>query len=214
MKNTIIFFAIILSAASTPACCQHDCELKKSEDSIFVFACKTKESRYKSVIAHFVLDCSASAFAGALLDVERYPTWQFHNIGTRLLQKIGESEIIYHSKISAPWPATDRDLVMHLKIKQDSITHVVSIDINAIPNYLALEKDFLRIQVSNVHYTVTPLSKKKIDITYSLYIDPGGSVPVWMLNLAIANGPWETFYNLKKRIKSREAILPAAFIKD
>jgi len=34
-------------------------------------------------------------------------------------------------------------------------------------------------------------------------IDPGGSLPVWLVNMAMAEGPYLTFVNLKKQLEKK-----------
>jgi len=42
----------------------------------------------------------------------------------------------------------------------------------------------------------------KIQVRYFLNIDPGGAIPAWITNLFITKGPYETFVNLAKQLKS------------
>ena len=39
-----------------------------------------------------------------------------------------------------------------------------------------------------------------LKVSYFLNVDPGGSIPAWLVNLAVAEGPYESFRNLKRQL--------------
>jgi len=64
-------------------------------------------------------------------------------------------------------------------------------------------------------WLIDPAPGNTLKIDYTLQLDPGGSIPAWLVNMFIANGPVETFRRLKKQIQKPvyvNAHLP--FIKD
>lgn len=213
IKNSIIFLFVFIGCLRT-ANCQTDCVLKKSQDSIFIYTCKVTTSNLKSVKANFTINTKESILAAHLMDVVNYTHWQYHNIKTDVVKKISESEIIYHSYVSAPWPVTNRDLIMHLKITQDAVTKIMTIQIDGLPDYIPKQKDFVRVPSTHATWIVTPIDKNTLQVRYTLLIDPGGSIPTWIINMALANGPYETFRNIKARIKSVNEITPLAIIVD
>lgn len=193
---------------------QTDCELRRSQDSIFVYACKVTDSRIKAVKAHFTLPTSLSVLAGHLLDVDAYTQWQYSIIKTKVLKRIGDNEVIYRAEVKAPWPVSNRDLVVHLKITQETETKIMRFSIISLPDYIPPYEGIVRVPRSEGHWTITPVAKNKLKIDYQFIVDPGGSIPAWLLNLSIAEGPHRTFFNLTHRIKSNTEVLSAAFIKD
>ena len=67
-------------------------------------------------------------------------------------------------------------------------------------NYGPPVKDLVRIPYSKGAWYVTTVSNKIIHLNYVLEVDPGGSVPAWILNLFSTKGPLETFKNLKNKM--------------
>ncbi len=207
-------FVFVLFGLTQNASSQTNCELKKSQDGIFIYVCKVPSSNLKLVKAHFTINTKESILAAHLMDVKNYTHWQYHNMKTEVIKKISNSEIIYHSHVSAPWPVTNRDLVMHLKISQDIATKIMTVEIDGLPDYIPPQRDFVRVPSTHARWTVTPIGKDLLDINYTLLIDPGGSIPVWIVNMALANGPYETFRNLKARISTTNEITPLASFVD
>lgn len=195
------------------AVAQTDCELRRSDNNIFVYACKVSESKLKAIRANFFLPTTASVLAGHILNVEKYTEWQYNIIKAEVLEVISDLELIYHAEVKAPWPVSNRDLVVRLKITQDPQTNVMTFSIVSIPDYIPPRKGIVRVPRSEGKWTITPVTDG-LKINYSFLVDPGGSLPSWLLNLSIAEGPHKTFSNLTTRIKAGTQIKPSALIKD
>lgn len=214
MNRKSNFFFFVFLFFSRQLFCQEDCDLKKSQDSIFVYTCKHADSRLKSIKANFSIKTKLSVLAGSLLDVPNYTSWQYKTIEATVLKKISDNEIIYRSEIEAPWPVSNRDLVMHLKVTQDTITRKLIISLKSMPDFVTEKVDVVRVPHAEGQWIIEAGKNDELLIRYNFLIDPGGSVPVWLINLALADGPYETFRDLIGRINSGVKIVPAFFIAD
>lgn len=213
MKKLFVF-QLICWFGVLQGLCQPACELKISKDSIVVYTCKSTDSKLKSIKANFTINTKLSVLAAHLLDVTDYVKWQYNVKHTEVIQKISESEMIYHSEVEAPWPLSNREVVMHLKITQDPISKVVIFETISVPGYIPENDDLVRVKRSHAKWIITPIGSNELKVDYSFEADPGGSVPSWIINLSIAEGPYQTFRNIKKRIHAGEKITPAGFIID
>jgi hypothetical protein len=185
-----------------------ECELRKAQDSIFVYACKTSDSKIKSIRAEFVVPATPGVLVAHLLNVPAYTQWQYKMIEARVLKKIGDHELIYQSQVQAPWPVSNRDLIVHLSIQQDAATKAMTFTMKGRPDFVAPVEGVVRVPRSDGKWVVTPRSDGKLQVRYTFTVDPGGSVPVWLLNLSIAEGPFNTFRNLIHRIKTGPPVKP------
>ena len=52
-------------------------------------------------------------------------------------------------------------------------------------------------------WTVTPAGDRLLKVEYVMKIDPGGSVPAWMVNMVAAQAPFDSFTNLRRMIRER-----------
>lgn len=192
---------------------QTDCDLKRSQDSIFVYACKVHDSKIKAIRASFMLPTTLSALAAHILNVEAYTEWQYNIIKTEVLEVISDLELIYRAEVKAPWPVSNRDLVVRLKITQDPVTRVMTFSIVSVPDYIPPYEGIVRVPKSEGKWVITPVGDR-LQIDYSFIVDPGGSIPSWLINFSIAEGPYRTFYNLSKRIRSKDPVKSVQVIKD
>lgn len=177
-----------------------DCDLKKDLDSIKVYTCRVDDLKFKSVKATFTVNESLSTLTAFLLDIEKYSEWQYNTVHPRILKKISEAEIIYYSIVEAPWPISDRDMVVHLTVSQDLATKTVTIISNGVPENIPKEEGLVRVPMSTAKWTIRRLSAKKVSVEYTIKIDPGGSVPAWMVNMVCAEAPYISFKNLRAKI--------------
>jgi hypothetical protein len=193
---------------------QSDCELRKSEGDIFVYACKSPDEKLKSITSTFVLETTSSNLVGHLLDIENYSTWQYRMIESQVLNRVSESEIIYRGEVQAPWPVSNRDVVLRLKINQDTVTRVMNFTIVTVPGIFPEKSGVVRVPRSEGKWVVTPIGNNKLKVEYSFVVDPGGSLPGWLVNLTVAEGPYKTFQTLINRIREGVPVPAARFIRD
>jgi len=193
----LLFFSTSLLFA------QLECELKKEQDSIKVYTCSSDQSKFKSIKASFEVNATAPQLAAMIMDIAGYNDWQYKTINAKILKRITRQELIYYVEIVSPWPVSNRDLVVHLKIEQDSVTKKMVFSANGIPNYIPAKEGITRVPMSKSTWVVVPVSSNKMKVEYSMNVDPSGSVPAWMMNMVSADGPFESFYTLKNKIKGR-----------
>lgn len=180
---------------------QKDCDLKKEKDGIKVYTCLTENSEFKTVKAEFILDATIDQYIDNVLDVASYHEWHYRSVNPRLLKKISDRELIYYTQVSAPWPVSNRDLILRLNLSIDGITKVLTATLECIPDYLPGVENVVRVPKSYSKMTFTPIKESKIKVDYSIHVDPGGQIPAWIANMFSTQGPYETFKNLKDRLE-------------
>lgn len=204
MRNTGLFLLLILPALTARA--QQDCVLKKDSDSIRVYTCASTQSRFKMIRATFTIDAHLSELAAFILDVQNYTSWQYNTADSKLIQKVNDNEVLYYAHITAPWTVSDRDMVVRLKIVQDSKTHVVTITAKSTAGLVPENEKMVRVPLSDAKWTVVPVGPSRLEVDYHIQIDPGGSIPAWMINMVAAQAPYVSFKNLKDKIHARKYV--------
>lgn len=119
-----------------------------------------------------------------------------------MLKFISDREFIYRAELDAPWPVSDRDLIMHAKLSAGPNPNEYYFSTVGKPDFIPPRKGFVRVPVSDGNWQIKVLGKERLEIKNSLKVDPGGDIPVWLLNLSLAEGPFETFANLRRYLDS------------
>src|SRR6188508_2435953 len=108
MKAAFISFLFLF-----PAQVQTDCALKKDQDGVKVYTCKSEGERFKSLRAEFTLEnTSLDQLEKFLLDVPFYTKWQYNMIEATLLTRTSNQEMTYRTVVDAPWPVENRELIV------------------------------------------------------------------------------------------------------
>jgi START domain len=209
LTGSILFFITGAAAGQT------DWELKLDKENIRVYTKNTDNSPLKSVKTVCSINTSLTALTAVLLDINNSIDWVYATKKITLLKQISPGELIYYSELEIPWPVNNRDFIVGLTVLQDEKTKMVTVAGMNKPAYLPAYKDIVRIQQSYSKWVITPLQNGQVKIEYELRVDPGGKVPVWLINMFATKGPFETFKKLREQVKKpayNHVRLP--FIKD
>lgn len=197
-----MFFVLLLSSGHPGE--SEGCELKKDSDGIKIYSCKSRKSVFNDIESEFDIKATPNDYIEALLDVKHYDTWHFRSENPRILKRIGEKELIYYEKVSAPWPVSDRDMIIHLKIIQDAETGNLTVTLKSMPDYIPEVGNVVRI----IHFysvmRVSPIDQFSTHYEFHLELDPAGFLPGWAVNMASTDGPFESFKNLKDQLEKNK----------
>jgi hypothetical protein len=197
-KPAFVCFLFFFTGASLFA--QGEWTLKKEKDGIKISSRPSQFSKFNDLKIETDLTGNVSQLAAILLNVEKYPDWAYATKTCTLIKKISNEEIIYYSEIDVPWPATNRDFYADFKVMLDSSTRSLKVLSVGLKNYQPENKNLVRIPMSKGTWNITTISDKLIHMEYILQVNPGGSVPAWILNMFATTGPMETFENLKQKM--------------
>lgn len=200
MKALIICLLILPHAFSPSG--GTDWVLKTQKDGINIYSRHSDISKFNDLMIEMDLPGTVSQLSNILMDFEKYPEWAYGTKSAVLVKRINDNEAIYYSEVGAPWPASNRDFYANVKVRLNADSgslHVVS---TGIKNYMPEKKNLVRIPMSNGTWNISTKSGKVMHLQYILQLDPGGSIPGWILNMFATKGPIETFENLKNRMES------------
>lgn len=181
------------------------CKLKKDKDDIKIYACHTDTSRFKSIRADVIIrDVSIGELKAHLMDAENYVTWQYKMEDSRLLQRISDSELIMRTVVDAPWPVNNREVITRLKVSVNKAGTELAVEGKVVAHEYPPEKGLVRVPFSRSHWRVNAINGNDLKVEYFLTVDPGGSIPAWLVNLAVAEGPYESFRNLITQLSNKK----------
>jgi len=203
MKSSILIFLISLLTWFQP---EEESEktgnwkLIKNEDGIKAFTREVKGSDVKQVRVTANIKSTLTALVAIVRDVGSHTKWIYRCKTANVLKRISNTETYYYNETEAPWPVADRDIITHAVIKQNKKTKVVTITSTGVPNYIPPKKDIVRIEKLIAKWIFVPKPDGTVDVTSLLLIDLGGDLPSWLVNMAIADGPFETVYNMRREV--------------
>ena len=216
MKKSILILAQILIFSqligkTVPAPTNLAWSLKKCENGISVYSRSADNSKYNELKVVFQVKTSLSSLVALLNDVESYPKWIYHCESSKLLKKDSDKHLIRYQKIATPWPVDSRDVAVEVNSYQDEKTKIVYQKITAVPDYIPQSGDYVRIREMQGNWTLKPLKNGVVQVEYELLVNPAGSIPAWVINMAAVDGPYQTSIKMKELVmneKYQKAIIP------
>jgi len=193
----LMIFSLFLGYLS-PA--QKNWTLKKDKEGIKISTRQSDRSKFNDIKVEMDLPGNIYQLVNILTDIAAYPQWSYSTKTARLIKKENPNKYIYYSNYSAPWPASDRDLYAIMETNIDSLVHSLKITSNGKSTYRPENSGMVRIPYSKSVWEITTLTPQIIHLIFILELDPGGSVPAWILNLFSTKGPLVTFQNLKQKM--------------
>ncbi|HWD89738.1 MAG TPA: START domain-containing protein [Mucilaginibacter sp.] len=201
----LLFMAVLLAVKLAPAFGQTDWKLRADNNGIKVYSSIIPSSKIKAIKVEATFDASAQQLAAVVMDVSTSTEWVSHLKSAILIKRVSANELYYYSEVDLPWPAANRDFVAHLTVSQDPDTKVITVDGPAVPGYMPVKKGIVRITNSTGKWIITPLGQSQAKVEYSIHVDPGGSLPSWLVNMFSTQTPMEVFKNLRAQLQKPES---------
>ncbi len=192
-----------LSLLCHSALAQTDCVIRKDEQGITVYACEVTDSKIKSLKTVLEVEATVQEVIDIILDVNEYNNWQYHTINAHVVKSTSEHELIYYTEIVSPWPASNRDLVVQLRIEKDESGRV-DVFTQSVPEFLPKKEGVVRVPMSKSQWILKPIDETTLSVEFRMQVDPGGSVPAWLINMVAAQAPYESFLNFKKKLEKKK----------
>jgi hypothetical protein len=198
MKGMYALFFVFIFHSSLSA--QQIWTLQKEKDGIKIYNRHSSTSSFNDVRVEVDLPGNIDQLAAILLDVNKYTEWAYATRKSELIRQLGPNKLIYYSEIEVPWPATDRYFYAGFELKKDPAGRSMQVVSSNISYEGPAPKDMVKVPYSKGNWNVIQVSKKYMHVEYILELNPGGSLPAWVLNLFSSKGPLETFENIKKKM--------------
>jgi len=139
---------------------------------------------------------SLNALMALLRDAPFNQHWVYRSGGARILKESGYAQAYVYGVVDAPFPMSDRDTVVRFDYRQDPATRVITITITNLPDFVPVEPELVRVPDMGGFWRLQPEADGWVAVTYQVYGDPGGWIPVWLANRAALLSVRYTLANL------------------
>ena len=119
----------------------------------------------------------------------------------RVIKNENDTAQSYYTQTKIPWPISNRDLIFRSALKQDTLSYVITTNSRCMPGLLEEKDGVVRIKKGQTSWTLTPVKGGFVDVIYYASLDPGGSVPAWLINSTIDFGPLNTLQKVRELLE-------------
>ena len=199
LKWILLFMALAMACFNTYA--QNQWVLNTNKDGIKVYTREVEGSKFKEYRGEVLVTTKLSALIAVLDDVDNQKNWFHDCIESRKLKNISRTEGINYFQQYAPWPVSNRDIIVKYSISQNLKTKVITIELTGLKNYIPEKEDIVRVPKLKGFWQFTPQGNGNIKIVYQAHSETGGSVPAYLANAASVDIPYYTLKNMLIEIK-------------
>jgi len=201
LVSKALFISLLLLCGINSASAQNNWKLSTEKDGIKIYTSIVPDSKVKAIRVECDVNATPSQLVALVMDVTTAPDWVSHVKSAKLIKQVSPEELYYYTEVSLPWPAANRDFVAHLIVSQDQDTKIVTIDGPAVPGFVPIRKGIVRIENSMGKWVITPTGRDQLHVEYSIHVDPGGSLPTWLVNMFATDAPLQIFRSLKTQLQ-------------
>lgn len=137
-----------------------------------------------------------NAVMALLKDAQFNRDWVYRSGGASILQDLGYAQAYVYGVVDAPYPMSDRDTVVRFDYHQDQETKEITVTITNFPEFIPEKADRVRVPRIGGYWHLQPEKDGWVEVTYQVYGDPGGWIPVWLANRAAVMSVQETLRNM------------------
>ena len=139
---------------------------------------------------------------GVLRDINKGKEWMHSCKESKLIKAFGDKKFLVYNVTDAPWPVSDRDVLVESVANFDKATQTVTIIMNSTESPDIPEVDgMVRMPRLYGKFTLKSISDQVTFVTYEIDADPGGMLPHWLVRMASKDIPYITLTNLRDRVK-------------
>jgi hypothetical protein len=193
--------ALIFCLSGTILDAQTDWELKKDIDGIQVYYRESADSPFKELKMVFEVEASLKTIMAVLNDADSFKKWIYKLKDIKVLERPSDNVLVYYYEMDFPWPLYNRDAIAESSYWQDPETKVIYTENYARPDRLPEEDGVIRLRRTDVKWKITPMGETRAHIEYYLLSDPGGSLPAWLVNMALDRGPVKSMQSFRELLK-------------
>ncbi|MCO4761907.1 MAG: START domain-containing protein [Myxococcales bacterium] len=139
---------------------------------------------------------------GIVSDIKNHCKWRAKCHSARLISQRDDFVRTMYTRINAPWPVSDRDVVLLGTSTVNLTKHIVTSRFKAVRHKSVPEvSGVVRMPKLEGFYKFQELSPGRIRVTYQVYSDPGGMIPNWLAERSAKKLPYKTLIGLRRRIR-------------
>jgi len=176
---------------------QQDWELARDKKQTKVWVKDYPDSNFKQFKSETILEAKLQEVVAVQLDIANMGKW-YDNVGeVELVEKVSDLEGVYIVNFDMPFPVRNRISAIRAKMTYDISTNTVHIITQYEPGILD-KTDVIHVKNIQSKWAITDLGDGTVKILHSGHMDPSGSLPAWIGNTGVKDGPIKSFKGLRK----------------
>ena len=177
----------------------------RSQNGIKVYQRKEPKRELPSFKGIGLVNADMYMILAVLRDGSRRKEWMSKSGVTRVLRRKSDFEAISYQQTLAPWPVSDREVVMHTQVylRREPLEMIATFDdVKWRGSIRGVDReDFVLMPYLRWYWRLTPKGPGRTEVTYMVNTDPGGLLPNFIIRRVTRDIPYWTLIGLRKQVK-------------
>ncbi|HDP79467.1 MAG TPA: hypothetical protein ENN21_01345 [Spirochaetes bacterium] len=173
-----------------------------SADGIQVYTQPVEGSDMDAFRGVAVVDAPIESVAAVINDIPAQPRWMASCTEARVIKELGENAVLIYRVTKAPWPVSDRDMVIVSTAVIEPGGRRIVANFAATDNHgVPPRNGVVRIRKMRGQWILEKLSPDRTRVSLTVHSDPGGSLPPSVANRASRDIPLKTLRGLRRIVR-------------
>ena len=196
----VLFLSILYNLVFTGILSGQAWNFIKERDGIKIYTRNEEDNPVKSFRGEMDLVASMEQISKIIGSIESFDWWADDISEIKVLDYSREKYIKYYLVYDVPWPLEDRDLCVETLITNDTIKGTRLVKATPLVGVIPEKPDKVRIKNYWQSWTIEPAGAGILHLTLEGSVDPGGSIPAWIINMVIADTPLSIMRQVKEQV--------------
>ena len=139
-----------------------------------------------------------------LLDPEQATEWAEGASKVTIVSR-DATRVIVDTYIDIAWPVWDRELVTSGKLRTIAPGKEYVLSMTAVDGYVPEKEGVVRMKDGFAQFHLKKQGPGKVWVEYLVNVDPGGSLPRWLVRWTSKSVPGKTLKNLQRQLNKSDA---------
>ncbi|NBO38230.1 hypothetical protein EBU99_06580 [bacterium] len=199
--RTLVFLSLLLSLKmQVSAQAGQEWKQTLSDEGIVVFKRLRGESPYEEVRAQALMNGRVEDFVPYFSDPVNYKKWVYGSIETKQVTRLKDFDFVFYGTFKIPWPFENRELFSRVELNRDAKSNELTAKLSDSSSQLPVSDGLVRVSKFESLWTVKPVDDKQVNLTIEMYVEPGGKLPPFIVNLVLSRIQLWSIKNLRKQI--------------
>ncbi|MFT6052165.1 MAG: hypothetical protein ACJAZ0_002271 [Halioglobus sp.] len=171
-------------------------ELLQQNNDISIYSRPVDGSSYNEVKATALINAPLTHVSTFLGDGNGCAKWRTKCKSSKVIKPVSEHERYVYMVLDLPWPATDRDMIVHTTTHIDTQAKTATVNLQSSSSHHPPSK-FVRAETSG-QIVIRAVSDTQVEFTYTMHTELGGSLPAGRVNGELADGAFEDLSLLRQ----------------
>lgn len=183
----------------------HAWKLVKEGEGVQVFTQPSRFESFKMFKGTTTLSTTLQQAVSFLTQADKATQWLHDCIESKVLEKYNPNHYLVYQVTKAPWPVSNRDYVLDIKIEYSDDNLSADIFVEAQSGFVDPHKKRIRVTELHGHWRLEQLNEASLKLTLQTEANPTGTIPAWLANAFVVDQPYNTLRNLQRHFKQGSA---------